>query len=747
MSSDLIELVHDERLDQAEVLRFTMPATSRKAYLVAPDHEIAWRDRRFTILEQEDERDDAATIVSAEAEATWYQIGDKTYVGSLVLTDVTPAAGLATILEGTGWNVGDQTTSTASTYSLEAEDKSRLELLRTWAKITGRFIVFDPAAKRVNLVDERGADLGLGFRYRRNLRRVRRRMRAPEVTVLYAYGADGLTIAGANGGSPFVSDFTYYTDQGVDLDAVRPDGLTNREHYTRSVVWSDRSFTDETALLAAAEARLAILSQPVVTYELDVVDLTELTNIAELIRVGDTVRVQDPDFAADLRTTVVRLQRYPYEPWRNRIELAHIPTLIDDTTSSAGRPSSAEQWLQFLAPISADFQIRNDGTYTVARLPLRFRDGGRANYHLELYASGVGAGTMHVEIYDAEAAEVVWEQQDVAYTDAETVRVIASWATQELTGSKDYRVRVTTTASGGPDPALGVDLVEQPDDGPASFWVLAQGAVRETPTAANSQTFDYTGAVQQFTVPDNVHAVTIVARGGQGGENGAGNGGRGGEVTATFPVTPGEILDVYVGGQGGYNNGSDGIGGWPNGGATPETAAGAVAGGQGGGSSHVIREGQAFANALIVAAGGGGINRTGSSRPNEDARGGDGGLFGGRAGWGLTPSQTEGVARAGQGATQFAGGAAGSGGEAGSFGQGGRAASTSNSFHFAGGGGGGGWYGGGGAGSPTIFGGGSYAGDGGGGSGWIDATGYDIAAADGSRTGDGQVVISWETPA
>ena len=69
---------------------------------------------------------------------------------------------------------------------------------------------------------------------------------------------------------------------------------------------------------------------------------------------------------------------------------------------------------------------------------------------------------------------------------------------------------------------------------------------------ADSQTFNFTGVQQTFTVPAGVNQVTIQASGAQGG-NGcgsacvgpggvAGPGGNGGSVTATISVTPGETL-------------------------------------------------------------------------------------------------------------------------------------------------------------------------------------------------------------
>lgn len=731
MTSQLIDFVHDERLDQAETLKLVVPAAASKAYLLEPDNELAWRDRRFIITEEEAERDENETTVTVEAEATWYAIGNVTHVGSLVLTDVTPAAGLATILENTGWTVGAGTTSTTDTFTLEAEDKSRLELLRTWAKITGRFVVFDSPANQVNLVDERGADLGLGFRYRRNLRRTRRRIKPPLVTVLYAYGADNLSIAGANGGVPFIEDFSYYTDKGIDLDAVRPDGRTNREHYTRSVVWSDTAFVEDTALLAAAVARLEELSQPIISYELDVVDLTELTSIAELVRVGDTVRVEDPQFADDVRTTVVRVQRYPYEPHRNRIELAYLPRLIDDGSSSLGRSSSAAQWLMFQGPITADFEIRNNGIYTVARIPLRFSSGGKMHLHLDLRGVGVGAGTVTVSVYDDETDTTV-DTQTATYSDGQPWRIWKTWSADELEGRLDYRLRVTTTADGGPSPTNGVNLAEE-TVAKASWYVLAQGAVRETPVAPNSVTYNYTGANQTFIVPDGIHEIEVTAKGASGGDFN-GQGGNGAEVTAKFGVIPGTVYTVVVGGS---PSGGSSTAGWPNGGQGGSSIASSVGAG-GGGATWLVASGGAITSALIVAGAGGGAGLI--------VAGGAGGFHNGSPG-------VNGQSGGGQGASQFAGGAAGTSGggsvgEAGDVdgvGFGGDGANGGGSLGYGGGGGGGGWHGGGGAGSTGSFG-GDAGGGGGGGSSFLVPSAYELAYSDGSNNGHGQVVVSWETP-
>lgn len=714
----LIDLWHDERLDQSETLTFIIPADDPKADLVVEDAEVRWRDRVFYMNEPTVQRDGPTTRLTVECEALWYRLGDKTHIGSLVLTSVTVAAGLATILAPTGWTVADQTTARVDTYSLEMQDKTALAWVREWAKVTGTYVLFDTQARQVALVDARGADLGIGFRYGRNMTQIKRKSRKPECTRLFPFGADSLTIAGVNGGKAYLEDLSFYTAGGLSLEQAR-------ERFTRSRPWSDTSFTDEAALLAEAQRRFAGMSQPTLSYELTVLDLTELTGWDEDYELADTVRVTDAPLGIDVRTTVVRRVRYPLQPWRNVVELAYLPVPAALTATSA-RSSSAESWQQFVAPVDFDFPIRNNATYTVSRLSLRFRDGGYGHLHLQLFATGVGDGVMHVEVYDSVAAAVVWEAIDVPYTDDELVCATLGWAADPLSGPYDWRVRVSTTADGGPSPALGVDVAES-TPGEAPFYAMVVGAVRETPTDPESVTFEYTGAVQQWTVPDNVEGpITISAAGGKGART---DGGDGLQIVASFPsVTPGEVYDVYVAGGTGVSGGGVRPAGWPNGGLGGAGTPAGSPGGGGGGSSYVTPAGGTIADALLVAPGGGGGV----------------GNAGGAAGYFAGDDGEDGSALGGGGATQFAGGAGGSGGESGTFGQGGAGEAGSSLLGDGGGAGGGGWYGGGGGGGTGAVQ-GAGEGGGGGGSGYVRSDGYDLLFSPSSAR-DTQLVISWETP-
>src|SRR5690242_9780006 len=66
-----------------------------------------------------------------------------------------------------------------------------------------------------------------------------------------------------------------------------------------------------------------------------------------------------------------------------------------------------------------------------------------------------------------------------------------------------------------------------------------------------TQTFNYTGAQQTFTVPAGITSIHVNMYGAKGGDGqNAGTGGSGGRVQADYPVTPGQTIYVFVGGAG-----------------------------------------------------------------------------------------------------------------------------------------------------------------------------------------------------
>jgi gliding motility-associated-like protein len=246
---------------------------------------------------------------------------------------------------------------------------------------------------------------------------------------------------------------------------------------------------------------------------------------------------------------------------------------------------------------------------------------------------------------------------------------------------------------------------------------------------AQSQTvtFNYTGSMQTWTVPPCVNTITVVAAGAKGGGS---NGGAGARITATLTVTPGQVLNIFVGGMGTQGNFSGGFNGGGTGRASTGSAAYSSFGG--GGASDIRIGGIALANRVIVGGGGGG--RSGGSGP----------VCGGNANCnnGVAGCSTFGAG--GGGGTQTAGGAGGApwagtppGGQAGTLGQGGGGGLWQTA---SGGGGGGGYYGGGGGGNDGCCTGGNGGGGGGGGSSFFPLGGTCLAA---NNTGNGYVNITF----
>ena len=251
------------------------------------------------------------------------------------------------------------------------------------------------------------------------------------------------------------------------------------------------------------------------------------------------------------------------------------------------------------------------------------------------------------------------------------------------------------------------------------FSLFFAGASISVP--AQTSSYNYTGGLQTYTVPVCVTSITVDVLGARGGNNGTYIGGLGGRVQATIPVTPGEILNIYVG-QIGVDASVSSPGVYNGGGAVYSYVSGGTAG-TGGGASDIRRSPYSTSDRLVVSGGGGG--------GGYQTVGGNGGGLTGQDG---VPYPTF-LNSGGKGGTQTTGGAAGIAccscptyTTDGAFFQGGNGSGDG----AGGGGGGGGWYGGGGS---------CFAG-GGGGSSYTDASATSVIHTQGYQNGSGQVVIT-----
>jgi len=228
-----------------------------------------------------------------------------------------------------------------------------------------------------------------------------------------------------------------------------------------------------------------------------------------------------------------------------------------------------------------------------------------------------------------------------------------------------------------------------------------------------TQTYNYTGSIQNFVVPAGVTSITMEAWGAQGGDHaGISTGGNGAYIKGDVQVTPGSTLSIIVGQQG-IDDGN-----------------GAANGGSGGGGGSFIYSG----TTLYIAAGGGGggsLQNDGPPKINGD----------------VGQITTSGSASK----SGYAGGTNGSDGSGSFYGKGWNSIQSSPAGIGYGGYGGGGtaWYHGGGGGGGYSGGGGNTSGgngcnygDGGGGGGSYNA-GTNQTNTAGVKSGNGQVKLTY----
>ena len=233
-----------------------------------------------------------------------------------------------------------------------------------------------------------------------------------------------------------------------------------------------------------------------------------------------------------------------------------------------------------------------------------------------------------------------------------------------------------------------------------------------------TNTFNTSSSFQTYTVPDGVTKIRVDCVGSKGANYSTATGGKGGRVQCVLPVTPGQMLYVYVGATN----------------ADPKISEY--------NASDIRTDNTGITNTtslnsrLIVAAGGGSASES---------------LYNGGNGGGLTGSNGSGRGDTyGHGGTQSAGGARGDGtldGSNGTLGLGGNGWNSSSSTFPKGGCGGAGLYGGGGGATSRISSNTTaIAGSGGGGSSYATSTCFNVVHTAGYQNGQGYVTITADVP-
>lgn len=377
--------------------------------------------------------------------------------------------------------------------------------------------------------------------------------------------------------------------------------------------------------------------------------------------------------------------------------------------------------------------------------------GGQATVEVEVDTEGPSRPELEASI-DADGVRLDFESTDNVGVDRYSV-----YRDGEVLTSTSTPGYVDRWAPAGEHEYVVVARDESLNESEPSEPLTVDVPVVSGPTCSEGQcrvAYRYSGAPATWTVPPGVDGASLTVDGAAGGGIGGGperTGGTGGRVWATLgSLSPGQVVDISIGGQG-EPHAEGGLGGSNGGGA------GGIGGG-GGGYTAVSLD--STLEVLAGGGGGGGIDGVNGSLSATGGHGGAGGqlsFIGSRGSNNIAQGATLGGGKAGAGGG--AGGAGGEGGQvtgstecpggafAGASGATGGSLSGGGGVAAAGGGGGGGYVGGGQGGGAAADDCSAAAGSGGGGGGSsFAAPGLEASFDTASAEGDGWLSIAYENP-
>lgn len=337
---NVLKAIHTEELNGQNVLDIE---------LVDPDllkgHRLLYRDKsakwhEFIVKEVETYRQTAGARQRVFCEASIYELwGD--YIHDKRPYNVTATAALMDALEPTRWEVGivdDLGIGSTNFYHISAKQAIDL-ILQEWKGELRTRIMVDSSGvvhRYVDILARRGTDSGKRISYRKDLESITRTVYRDEViTALYGYGK-GELIDETGGYGRRISFAEINDDVGfVENDEARlawgrndptaPDGKA----HVFGVVNFDQC-EDPEELLTLTQNRLAELSEPVISYDANVLELGG-------VNLGDSVRVIDEEFSPALRleARVIKIVRNLLEENDVKIRLGnYLPDITDRMTET-----------------------------------------------------------------------------------------------------------------------------------------------------------------------------------------------------------------------------------------------------------------------------------------------------------------------------------------------------------------------------------------------------------------------------
>jgi len=245
------------------------------------------------------------------------------------------------------------------TRSIKVDGDTILRALFRLRDTVGGYIYVDNDRK-LQWASSLGEDKGQQIRYRKNLKGIERDIDYSSlINKLYCYGeGEGTARIKLSDASGQTEDYV----EDVTSQGAPPNGWGGI--YVGVMV--DRSITHPDTLLAWANLKLADVKNPVITYRVDTVDLSESTETDfsfESLQLGSTIKVIDEDLEIDVSVAVVKIEHPDLlHPEQMTLELS---TRVKDITDTLLEVYDRQQFDQHIATEIGAGQVIVKGAFTV----------------------------------------------------------------------------------------------------------------------------------------------------------------------------------------------------------------------------------------------------------------------------------------------------------------------------------------------------------------------------------------------
>lgn len=213
---------------------------------------------------------------------------------------------------GTGWAIGVCEVNKKRTLSMS--NVSALDVLKQALKTYRAEIKVNSKFQIISIYNAIGSDKGSYFANQLNLKSLTVQSTSYDFyTEIEPYGKDGLTIEAVNSWKTYLENHQYSSK-------------------VKRCIWKDERYTVPESLKEDAEAKLADMSKPYVSYSADVIDLAKCSEKYRILEygIGDIITLIDDITDTREKQRIVGMKIYPDAPEKNSCTLANKVLTFDE---------------------------------------------------------------------------------------------------------------------------------------------------------------------------------------------------------------------------------------------------------------------------------------------------------------------------------------------------------------------------------------------------------------------------------